>query len=93
MSGGRAFTGLTKHQKRALFWIVGWDSAYGGLCSADGRSVQELIKRRWVVPCICVEKGFTGIMTAEMKYVITANGRQAAVELGWKPDADWLSQV
>ena len=80
--------GLTRFQKRALFNIAYWDHEYGGLGHADGRSVQELIKRHWVVPCIHVSKGWTGIMTAEMQYVITVAGRKAALELGWKPGDD-----
>lgn len=76
---------LTKHQKQALCYLAQWDHEWGGLGYADGRSAQELIKRSWVVECIEINRGITGIMTCGMRYVITVKGRKAARDLGWKP--------
>ena len=78
-------TDLTKQQKLALFWLADWDHNTGGLGYADGRSAQELIKRRWVEACVRVDTGMKGVMACEMRYVITAEGRKAAIKLGWRP--------
>ena len=79
---------LTKFQKRALFYAAYWDREYGGLVDLDGRSAQELIKRGWVEKCIKVKTTGGGVMSAEMAYSITAEGRRAAQELGWT--GDWF---
>ena len=78
-------SGLTKYQKRTLFWLADWGKDFGGLGYADGRSAQELIKRRWADACVRVDTGMKGVMACEMRYVITAEGRKAAHELGWRP--------
>ena len=82
---------LTKFQMRALYYAAHWDHAYGGLAEFDGRSAQELIKRGWVENCVLVKTTMNGVMSSGMRYVITAEGRKAACELGWKPgDNGWL---